>query len=223
VGEPAILAALEVASNGKGVRVEFTKVDRVISHTIYLVNGGEKIPVLESVSRTAAQPCFTELHQQGEMLFLTGADGPCHWSMSVSKGEMFFEQKAKFDKETLQLLERRYGLNAPRVAETINKPLGEFLHFDIACRLKGPVSDLSSDYMFFHDYHYKSGAIMNVPNIELGVLEVGMPIKGTNFAPSPINLKHWGSERQVYFGPVEVSAPTYPATTRWSYAITRTI
>lgn len=83
MGEPTILAALEVAPNGNGVRVEFTKPDRVISHTIYVVNGGEKSPILQSVSGSTTQPCFTELHQQGEMLFLTGADGPCHWSMSV--------------------------------------------------------------------------------------------------------------------------------------------
>jgi hypothetical protein len=83
VGKPTILAAMEVASNDNGVRVEFTKVDRVISHTIYEVNAGKKTPVLESLSGSASQPCFTELHQQGDMLFLTGADGPCHWSMSV--------------------------------------------------------------------------------------------------------------------------------------------
>jgi hypothetical protein len=83
VGEPTILAALEVAPNGNGVRVEFTKVDRVISHTISLINADEKSAVLTSEINSPGQPCFTELHQQGDMLFLTGADGPCHWSMSV--------------------------------------------------------------------------------------------------------------------------------------------
>jgi hypothetical protein len=83
VDEPPILGALEVVPSGKGVRVEFTKLDGVISHTIYLVNGEQKVPVLISQINSPGQPCFTELHQQGDMLFLTGADGPCHWSMSV--------------------------------------------------------------------------------------------------------------------------------------------
>jgi hypothetical protein len=110
VGEPTILAALEVAPNGKGVRVEFTKIDRVISHSIYLVNGGERIPALESVSGSTAQPCFTELHQQGDMLFLTGADGPCHWSMSVESRQ------------------------------------GSEIVFDVACRVKEPSLELSTEY-----------------------------------------------------------------------------
>jgi hypothetical protein len=109
VGEPTILATLEVAPNGKGVRVEFTKVDRVISHTIYLVNDREKTPVLKSTSGSASQPCFTELHQQGEMLFLTGADGPCHWSMSVESREdssgsrLFFDVACRMKEHGLKL------------------------------------------------------------------------------------------------------------------------
>ena len=110
MGEPPILAELEVAQGGKGVQVEFTKLDDLISHAIYVVNSGEKTPVLISQINEPGQPCFTELHQQGDTLFLTGAGGPCHWSMSVGKGEMIFKHDAKIDHEMLQLLEERYGL-----------------------------------------------------------------------------------------------------------------
>ena len=43
-----ILAKLEAEFSGKTVRVEFTKIDGVIAHTIFLVNGEEKTPVLTS-------------------------------------------------------------------------------------------------------------------------------------------------------------------------------
>jgi hypothetical protein len=78
-----ILAALEVESFGKPVRVEFTKTGGVISHTIFLVNGVERMPVLASRINAPGIPCFTELHRQDDLLFLTGADGHCHWSMSI--------------------------------------------------------------------------------------------------------------------------------------------
>jgi hypothetical protein len=78
----------------------------VISHTIYLINGDKKTPVLESMSDSASQPCFTELHQQGEMLFLTGADGPCHWSMSVESrqdSDIVFDIACRIKEPSLEL------------------------------------------------------------------------------------------------------------------------
>lgn len=215
-----ILAALEVESYcDKPVRVEFTKTDGVISHTILLVNGEEKVPVLTSRINAPGQPCFTELHQQDDLLFLTGADGPCHWSMSVQRGEMIFKHEAKIDKETLQLLEDRYGLNAPRRSET--KPFGEFLHFDIACRLKDFVTDLRNDYTSIAGFHCCGGSAMDSSNIESGVIELGGPIDGTVFSPAPCYSKYFISDREISLAPVEAKVAAFPATLRWSYAVWR--
>lgn len=119
MGKPTILAALEAMANGKGVRVEFTKLDRVISHTIFVVADGEKSAVMTSQINSPGQPCFTELHQQGDMLFLTGADGPCHWSMSVESRKDFSGSRLLFDmacrvKEPSLLLSTEYSVLSTR-------------------------------------------------------------------------------------------------------------
>jgi hypothetical protein len=160
VGEPTILAALEVASNGKGVRVEFTKVDRVISHTIYVVNDGEKTAVLESVSGNTTQPCFTEVHQQREMLFLTGADGPCHWSMSVESRQ------------------------------------GSEIVFDVACRIKEPSLELSTEYSV------RSTGAFSVEPFEGTKVEV--------------------DDSSVRIASTIVAPTTAPATVRWKYGVAPT-
>lgn len=221
-----ILAALEVESfSGKPVRVEFTKTGGVISHTIFLVNDDEKVPVLTSRINASGQPCFTELHQQDDLLFLTGADGPCHWSMSVSKGEMIFKHEAKIDKEALQLLEQRYGLNAPRRAEA--KPFGEFLHFDIACRIKSPVGDLHAEYSAVDDFHctrnIKACAAINAKNIEAGMICFGEPLEGIAFSPQPHYSMDCISDRAIGLAPVEMQVAEFPATLRWSYAVWRMV
>lgn len=220
-----ILAALEVQSFGKPVRVEFTKIDGVISHTIYLVNGEEKVPVLTSRINAPGQPCFTELHQQEDLLFLTGADGPSHWSMSVQSGEMIFKHEAKIDKDTLELLEQRYGLNAPRRAKT--QPFGRFLHFDVACRVKEPATDLHNEYMAFENFTCgrttTAISAMNPENIEAGMVCFGNPPGEIAVSPQTHSSMNCNSERVISLAPVEAKVTAYPATLRWSYAVWRLI
>ncbi len=97
MGESPILAELEIVEGGKGVQVEFAKIGDMISHTIFLVNGEQKLPVLSAKVNASNLPCFTELHQQGDILFLTGANGPCHWSMSVESRQTVEGRDLLFD------------------------------------------------------------------------------------------------------------------------------
>lgn len=158
MGEPSILAALEVATSGKGVRVEFTKVDRVISHTIYLINGDQRLPVLFLRINEPGLPCFTELHQQGEMLFLTGADGPCHWSMSVESRQ------------------------------------GSEIVFDVACRIKEPSLELSTEYSVFKR-------------------------SGLRIAPYDESTQVEADDSSLRIASISTAPTTVPATVRWKYGI----
>jgi hypothetical protein len=144
-----ILAALEVESFGKPVRVEFTKTGDVISHTIFLVDGSEKVSVLTSRINAPGLPCFTELHQQEDLLFLTGADGPCHWSMSVQarhdseRSEIVFDVACR-NKEPALVLSTVYsgsawsGLSVDPVGEDTRIEMERDSSVRIACRHAAP-------------------------------------------------------------------------------------
>jgi len=86
VSQPVALLGLN--EQGQGVRVEFQKQSDRFGHTIFGVRNGEAVPLLTSVEGTPEEiaplsPPFAELHQQDNMLFLTGATTLGHWSMSV--------------------------------------------------------------------------------------------------------------------------------------------
>ena len=225
MGDLPILAELEIVQDGKGLQVEFAKIDGIISHTICLVNANEKTPVLTSHIDELTQPCFTQLHQQDEMLFLTGANGPCHWSMSVSKGSIYFKQNAKIDKETLQLLEQRYGLNAPHLTEPT--PLGDFLHFDIACRLKQSITQIGNKYLALDDYHCGRSicacSAVNMDEAKLGMLLLGGPESYATFSPAVQYSMDCVSDRDIFFSPKDVALSLFPITLRWSYGVWRMI
>ena len=112
---PTAAALQAPAAAGQGVRVEFhIRKDR-FSHTLFLVDGEARQPLLVSCEGTEDEvappsPPFVELHQQGDIVFLTGATTVAHWSMSV------------------EAVENR-------------------LVFDIACRWKGEVTRLGSEYL----------------------------------------------------------------------------
>ena len=140
---------MEVERFGLPVRVEFTKTDGVISHTILLVNNGEKVPALTSRINVPGQPCFTELHQQDDLLFLTGADGPCHWSMSVESQPALERPGIVFDvacriKESTQTFTEYLALVRNRLSidpadETTKVEYADDLSVRIQCTSIAPV------------------------------------------------------------------------------------
>lgn len=110
-----VLAAVESTDQkGVGVRVEFRKDNDRFSHVVWLVEKGEK--TLSLASNEGAEtdvaprspPC-AEWHQQGGMVFLTGATTNGHWSISV-------------------------------------EPINNGVLFDVACRIKGNMSQIGSEY-----------------------------------------------------------------------------
>lgn len=146
--EPA--GALEVLDEtGQGVRVEFHESGDRFGHLILAVRGEKVFPVLESFEGTESQslshaPCFQEIHQQGQTLFLTGASSAGHWSMSVQAAEARILEYE--DTELLGTLHQRYGLNAAG-APRDSQPVFRFLLFDVACRLKDSDHHVGSEYL----------------------------------------------------------------------------
>lgn len=223
--ESPILAELSVVQDDKGVQVEFTKIGGIISHTISLVNAGERTPVLTSCINELAQPCFTELHQQGETLFLTGANGAGHWSMSVQKSDMTFAGVASPTEETLKLFEKRFGLNAPSELNSGRFSFGQVLYFDIACRLKKSVSSICSKYIARDNFECSSTiwacSARDRSDVARGIVLLGGPMEGRDFSLGPSYLMDCTSERELRFSPVNTTVETFPTTMRWSYAIWR--
>jgi len=206
VGEASILAALEIVHDGKGVQVEFTKIDGLISHTICLVNPDEKTPVLVSRINELAQPCFTELHQQGDMLFLTGANGAGHWSMSVQKGDRTFA-----------------GVSNPSQSKANSS--GQFLHFDIACRLKEPYPYLCNQYVAKESFGCSrtiwACSTMNAFDMARGMVLLGGPMENNVFSPAPHYSMDCVSEHEIRFSPKDATVASFPTTMRWSYGVWR--
>ncbi len=84
------------------VRVEFHWLGDRFGHTISLVDNEHAQLVWESMQADECGPAFQELHEQtaadGEpILFLSGASGGAHWSMSVHRdaGAIHFDLAAR--------------------------------------------------------------------------------------------------------------------------------
>lgn len=93
-------------AQGCGIRVVFQKEGDRFSYTIFGVSNGEERPLLSTVEGSAddfspPSPPFAELHQQGEMSFLSGATTLGHWSMSVEirDGKIYFDAACRAHKE----------------------------------------------------------------------------------------------------------------------------
>lgn len=104
------------------MRVEFHKSKDRFEHVILAIAGERQFPVLISCEDRAANslqvPCFQELHQQEQTLYLTGASSACHWSLSVQVVEtqhfLLFDVAGRL-KNTEQSVGSEY-----RVAEQLN-------------------------------------------------------------------------------------------------------
>ncbi len=87
---PVYLQTLD--ERGWGIQVEFHWRGDRYSHTIGAVDGDKIVPLLASMEETESDlfpssPCLSQVHQQDQILFFTGATSACHWSMSVQATE----------------------------------------------------------------------------------------------------------------------------------------
>ncbi len=76
-------------NDGLGIRVEYTRTGDRFRHEICVVEGNLRQLAALSVEGTPEQhwppsPPVQEVHQQGDVLFLTGMAGASYWSASVS-------------------------------------------------------------------------------------------------------------------------------------------
>jgi hypothetical protein len=74
---------------GRGLAAEFVRVGDRFGHEIFAVDGNSRQLAAQSVEGTAEDnwppsPPVQEVHQQGDVLFLTGMAGRSYWSASVS-------------------------------------------------------------------------------------------------------------------------------------------
>jgi hypothetical protein len=126
---PITLECLNV--QGQGVRVEFQKTGDRFAHTILALQNGKATPLLTSVEGTPddvapPSPPFSELHQQGEIVFLSGATTLGHWSMSVevAEGRLLFDVACRLKKKpdglgsTYRVAEGGYLLEPEESAKT---------------------------------------------------------------------------------------------------------
>lgn len=97
-------------ASGNGVRVEFWKQEDRFAHTIFGVSGGKTVPWLTSIEGTPDEfsppsPPFAELHQQDDILFLSGATTLGHWSMCVQpvEGRLLFDVACRLKGEASSL------------------------------------------------------------------------------------------------------------------------
>ncbi len=69
----------DLTLESQGVRITFTWSDDRYTHCLTSTEG--KLQSLEDLG--IETPVFTDAHQQGDLLFLSGMSGDRHWSMSV--------------------------------------------------------------------------------------------------------------------------------------------
>ncbi len=216
---------LEVNGYQGGNSVEFEQVGDTYSHTIWLQKGQERIAVFKSVENSALLnlPCFTQLHQQGKNIFLTGANGPCHWSMSVAIGECLTNLDASFPEGDLFSFDHRYGLNAP---DSFNdEPKTEFISFDVACRLKEPVSNLGSEYVKAEGFSYVGLSTKSLDAVKPvdGMSNMGMMFGANRLKANNDTTCHptcrvtRDPSSNLRFYALEMSIEQYPATIQWNY------
>lgn len=209
------------------VSVEFQLVDDYYSHVIWLQkNEKERISIFKSYENPSLPnvPCFTQLHRQGQTLFLTGANGPCHWSMSVELGEwQHNESESSPLQNNVFTFEDRYGLNAPENLRFDSR--FEFLFFDVACRLKEGVSELGSEYSKSEEFVYVDprGDLFNIVKQDSASPKFWLAFgtsplnKSLDCNPSPQCLVSREPTTNLRFFPPDIPIEKYPATVQWSY------
>lgn len=207
------------------VGVEFELQEGRYSHDIWLVVDGERIPVFKSVENPTELhlPCFTELHQQGMNLFLTGANGPCHWSMSVEVGDARFRAAQEAPSGDSFPFDDRYGLNAP--GDDTGEVAFRFLYFDVACRMKEPVPGLGTVYSragaleHLGKFTSSSGRLWQKVGFENAELTFGAnpEVESMRFDPDPQCVLSRESGDRIFVTTAKPAAQSYPATVQWSY------
>lgn len=218
---------LEATGHEGRICVEFEKVGEDYSHAVWLVSDTNRIPIFRSFEQSSRPnlPCFTELHQQGKNLFLTGANGSCHWSMSVEVGDATLRGPGDLPDKEKFLFNKRYGLNAPH--RNPNDPTFHFLYFDVACRLKEDVAGLGTVYAkseaveYVGDEHAKSGLIWQVAGNDKLTISIGANANREllRFDPDPKCLIVREQDDQLRISSSESADRKYPATLQWKYGI----
>lgn len=155
-------AAIEgLNENGRGIRVAFHKAGDRFRHTIYEVFDGKSLPLLTSVEGgdlddTPSSPPFSELHQQDEIVFLSGATTSGHWSGSVVIRDMrvHFEIACRL-RRSVESLGSLYEIQAAEYAVeccpgTISDHRSHELH--ISPTIREPLSYPTTAEWSYHAY-----------------------------------------------------------------------
>jgi hypothetical protein len=196
------------------------------SHGIWLLRDNERIPIFHSCEDPSLPnlPCFTQLHRQGSNLFLTGTNGPCHWSMSVEVGDATPRGPGDLPDAEKFRFNERYGLNAPH--RNPNDPAFHYLFFDVACRIRGDVKRLGSLYSKSEGVEYlekcqaSSGQMFQPSKSKKAQVTFGAnPDEiAMRFNPDPKCLVARDQENNLRIYSSDEAIAKYPGTVQWSYA-----
>lgn len=199
---------------GNGVHVEFSKQGDRFDHKILAKHGCTSVPILKSLGETREQypivPIWSELHDQGETLFLTGMTSEAHWSMSVHSDSM------SEDNINSRLSS---GVNSSTGASN-NITKCHYLSFDVACRLKKRLPRLGSLYQAYDadvrvgpHFELKARLVQKQPHsVIIGSLSLEQPRTCNVFSVIP--------ERELLISPELKELPTaFPATIQWKYGV----
>ena len=185
------------------VRVEFCREGDLLTHSVSVVSEDACVEVMRSWQGDAgevspAAACFSELHQQGETLMLTGASGPCHWSMSVDVRK-----------------------SAPSSSQTTPSTCPEFLFFDLAVRMKSEIPLVFSQYKLsdnFADFEVtpdQGRAVIPLIGSSKGFLTLDAQAHQEK-ARCWICNEH---DRMIRVSTTDRIPAELPSTLQWSYAI----
>jgi hypothetical protein len=216
VGEQSPTAVLETGDGIDRLRVTFERTGEFYSHSISKAIGSEELgfnfySIVQSRQDTALShmACFTELHRQGETIFLTGASGPCHWSMCVKVAEC------------------RLGPGLPEAEydPSINFT-SPFIFFDVACRHKKSVANLCSEYDLNSNFECEEknsefGTLVGWNLIRVGMIQVGeLETKnGVSDAKMRCQFSQSPDLKQIRLSATNPPPEQFPATASWSYGV----
>ncbi len=210
----ASTASLEVLNPAKsGIRVEFRWTGDRYSHTLFGLSRGQVEPLLESKeghleAPFPTSPPFLELHQQGETLFLTGANDVGHWSMSVALAS------------TSQLS----TLAMPTIFSDAEEFGDDFLLFDVAGRLRVGAGTVGSEYQGagpnVHGEQADHGAFATISAGQTrGTMLVGPTSQQQPLACQVVYEGERAGTGKLRISPAAENPKKFPATVRWQYGI----
>ncbi len=169
MGETVTFFSRLFSCGDHSLELEFHKRRGQIEHRVSMSTDNEEHPLLQSFHECEDEtqppsPVFTELLDQNETLFLTGATTLAHWSMSIE----MVDERIVFDvacrmKAQLSILESAYQILSSRYKETIEVVVEDADMRELGDRLVRivPISQQPKEYPATVQWRYSIACTTN--------------------------------------------------------------